>query len=114
VTVNKLLIALVGAAAFGVQEALTDGAVTTQEWVYLLALVLAAFGAWLVPNTPALDAAKTWVHALVQGVLVLQMALPSGVTAAELTSIVIMVLSTAGVYLVPNRPTLTGDPTTPA
>lgn len=101
-TVNKLVWALVGTVALGLQGALTDGSMSVEEWVTVVAAALAAFGTWLVPNTPALNTAKTWVNAVVLGAGVLVPLLAGGVTGQEVWTVVIAVLTAAGVYAVPN------------
>lgn len=101
-TVNKLLFALAGTIALGLQGALTDGVMTTGEWVTVVAALLAATGTWLVPNTPLLATAKTWVNALVIGSGVLVPLLTGGVSGHEVWTVVIAVLTAAGVYAVPN------------
>lgn len=104
-TVNKLLFALAGTIALGLQGALTDGVMTAEEWVTVGAALLAAVGTWLVPNTPALNTAKTWVNALVLGAGVLVPLLAGGVSGHEVWTVVIAVLTAAGVYAVPNSTT---------
>jgi positive regulator of sigma E activity len=101
-SVNKLLFALAGTLALGLQGALTDSVMTTEEWVTVGAALLAAFGTWLVPNTPVLATAKTWVNALVLGAGVLVPLLADGVSGHEVWTVVIAVLTAAGVYAVPN------------
>jgi hypothetical protein len=90
-TVNKLLFALAGTLALGLQGALTDGVMTPEEWVTVGAALLAAVGA------------KTWVNALVLGAGVLVPLLAGGVSGHEVWTVVIAVLTAAGVYVVPNR-----------
>jgi hypothetical protein len=102
-TVNKLIWALVGTVALGLQGALTDGSMSTEEWVTVGAAAFAALGTWLVPNTPTLAAAKTWVNALVLGAGVLVPLLAHGVTGQEVWTVVIAVLTAAGVYRLPNK-----------
>ena len=98
---SKLIWAIAGTAALGLQAALNDGSISTAEWVTVLAALLAAFGTWLTPNTPALSAAKTWVHALVLGAGVLVPLLTDGVSGQEWLTVVIAVLTSAGVYALP-------------
>lgn len=102
-TVNKLLWALVGTVALGLQGALTDGSMSVEEYVTVGAAGLAAVGTWLMPNTRALAAAKTWVNALVLGAGVLVPLLVGGVDGQEVWTVVIAVLTAAGVYAVPNK-----------
>lgn len=100
-TYSKLIAALVGALAFALHGALADDVMSLDDWVKTGALLLAAVGTWLVPNTPRLAAAKLWVSALVIGAGVLVPLLANGVTGQEWVQVVIAVLTAAGVYLVP-------------
>lgn len=102
-TINKLVTALVGALAFALYGALADDVMSVTDWVQTGALVLAAFGTWLVPNTARLAAAKLWVSALVVGSGVLVPLLVGGVSGQEWMQVLIAVLTAAGVYLVPNK-----------
>lgn len=106
-TVNKLIWALIGTAAFGLQTGLSDGRMDTIELVGFVGMLLATLGVWIVPNTSLLQAAKTWVTALVVGTGVLAPLLADGFQASsDLWPVVIGVLTAAGVYVVPNRPAL--------
>ena len=100
-TYSKLMWAVVGTIALGLQGALTDGAMTVEEWVTVAAAALAALGTWLVPNTSVLATAKTWVNAIVLGAGVLVPLLADGVSGTEVWTVVIAVLTAAGVYMVP-------------
>lgn len=100
---NKLVFAIVGAVAVAVQTALSaDGLMSTQDYVVVVAAALAAVGTWLVPNTPALETAKTWVNALVLAAGVAAPLVQDGLTGTEWTTVVIALLTAAGVYIVPN------------
>lgn len=101
-TYSKLIAALVGALAFGLHGALADDFMSLDDWVKTGALVLAAVGTWLMPNTPVLATAKLWVNALVVGAGVLVPLLADGVSGQEWVQVLIAVLTAAGVYLVPN------------
>lgn len=100
---TKLIWALAGTVALGLQGALSDGSMSVEEWVTVAAAALAALGTWLMPNTPLLTAAKTWVNALVLGAGVLVPLLTDGISGQEVWTVVIAVLTAAGVYAVPNR-----------
>lgn len=103
-TINKLIWALVGATAFGLQGGLSDGHLDTVELIGFVGMLLTALGTWIVPNTPVLEKAKTWVAALVVGTGVLVPHLVDGwQISADLWPVVIAVLTSAGVYVVPNR-----------
>lgn len=99
---SKLMWALLGTVALGLQAALSDNTMSTEDWVTVVAAALAALGTWLIPNTPVLAAAKTWVNALVLGAGVLIPLLPDGLNQHEVWTLVIAILTAAGVYLVPN------------
>jgi hypothetical protein len=99
----KLLWAVAGAVALAVKGALADDGMSLEDYVTVGAAGLAALGTWLVPNTPALATAKTWVNALVLGSGVLVPLLLDGVTAQEWVTVLISVLTAVGVYALPNR-----------
>lgn len=124
-SVNKLVWAVLGTIAFGLQGAFTEGGVDLGEWVTIAAAALAALATWLVPNTATLAAAKTWVNAIVLGAGVVVPLLSGGLSQQEIMVVIIAVLTAAGVYVVPNReraygqhsggdygggPTLAGNP----
>lgn len=99
----KLVWALAGTVALGLQTGLSDGVLSLEDGLLVGAAGLAAFGTWLVPNTPALVTAKLWVNAFVLGTGTLVTVLPDGVTGQEWMTVGIMVLTSAGVYFVPNK-----------
>ena len=104
-TIKKLLAAVVGAVAFGLQTALSDNLMTTAELIGFIAMLLTVVGTWIVPNTSVLQAAKTWLAALVVGSGVLVPAIADGwQTNADLWPVVIAVLTAAGVYVLPGAP----------
>jgi hypothetical protein len=108
----KLLWALAGTVALGMQTGLSDGVLSLEDGLLVGAAFLAAVGTWLVPNTPALVTAKLWVNAFVLGTGTLITVLPDGVTGQEWWTVGISVLVSAGVYAMPSRPTeyrLTSD-----
>lgn len=98
---KKLIVAIAGVVAFGLQGALTDNGLSLEEGIVLGAAVLNAFGTWLLPNTAALATAKTWVNALVLGAGAVIPLLPGGISSQEVWTIVIAVGTAAGVFLVP-------------
>lgn len=103
-TIKKLLVALLGAVIYGVQTALSDGHLSPEEIIGIVALALGAFGTWLVPNTTVLTAAKAWVNGLLAGIAVLVVAIPGGIDGSEWFTIAIAVLTTAGVLAAPGAP----------
>jgi hypothetical protein len=98
---RKLFWAIAGVIAFGLQGALTDGGLSIEEGIVLGAAVLNALGTWLIPNTPVLATAKTWVNALVLGAGAVIPLLPDGITSQEVWTIVIAVGTAAGVFAMP-------------
>jgi hypothetical protein len=104
-TIKKLLAALAGAVAYFLQTALSDNTMTTAELIGFIAMLFTVVGTWIVPNTSVLQAAKTWLAALVVGSGVLIPALVDGwQTNIDLWPVVISVLTAAGVYVLPGAP----------
>lgn len=101
-TIKKLIVAVVGALAFGLQGALSDNHLSTVELIGLIAMFLTALGTWIVPNTTVLTTAKTWLAALVVGAGVLVPAIADGWQFnTDFWPVVIGVLTAAGVYVAP-------------
>ncbi len=98
---SKLIAAIVGTVALAVQTALADGGLSTEDFVVIGSAALAAFGTWLVPNTPVLATAKLWVSALVLAAGVAVPLIQDGVTTTEWMTILIALLTAAGVYVAP-------------
>jgi len=103
--IRKLLWAIAGTLAYGLQAALSDDHLSTMEVTGLTGMVLAAFGTWLIPNTPLLAAAKTWVVALVIGTGVLEPLLADGLQVSDAWPTLIAILTAAGVYQMPKDST---------
>ena len=101
--VNKLLFALVGTVLVGLQTALSNDGFSLAEQIALGATLLAAIGTWIVPNTPALNTAKTWVNAVGTGTALLATLAGDGLVGQEWLTALLLVLTTAGVYVVPNK-----------
>lgn len=49
----KTIVAVVMAALVALQTALTDGGVSSQEWITIALAALGALGVWVVPNAAA-------------------------------------------------------------
>lgn len=102
-TYNKLLWALLGTIVLGLQTGLSDGVLSLEDGLLVGSAALAAVGTWLIPNTPVLATAKLWVNAFVLGTGTLLTVLPDGVTGQEWTTVVISVITAAGVWAVPMK-----------
>lgn len=100
----KLAWALIGGVALFLKSALGDG-MTDQEWLHVATIAVGIFGVWLIPNTSALAAAKTWVMALAAVLVVAETLLTGGITPAEWSDLLIVLLTAAGVL-----PTAGGAP----
>jgi hypothetical protein len=100
--VNKLIFGLIGAALVALQTGLSDGFSLTEQ-IALGATLLGVLGAWLVPNTPALNTAKTWVVAVGTATALLATLAGDGLTGQDWLTALLLVLTTAGVYAVPNK-----------
>lgn len=99
---TKLIWSILGTVALTLKTGLSDGGFDLTEQIALGALVLGTIGTWLIPNTPVLNAAKTWVNALSTGTALLATLVSGGLTGSEWLDVVILVLTTAGVYTFPN------------
>lgn len=97
----KLIWAVAGAVALAVKGALVDDGMSVEDYVVVGSAGLAAVGTWLVPNTSVLAAAKLWVNSIVLGAGVLVPLLAGGVTGEEWMTVLIAVLTAAGVYFAP-------------
>jgi hypothetical protein len=100
----KLLWAVVGAVALTVQTGIAGDGWTTAEKIAVVAAALGVFGVWLIPNTEVLRTAKAWVNGLLAGLAILVVALDGGVDGAEWATVIIAVLTTAGVAGLPGAP----------
>jgi hypothetical protein len=100
----KLVWAVAGAVALAVQTGVVGDGWTAAEKIVVVSAALGAFGTWLVPNTDVVRTAKAWVNALLAGLAVLTTVLDGGVTGAEWATVVIAVLTTAGVAGLPGAP----------
>jgi hypothetical protein len=100
---NKLIFGLIGAALVALQTGLSNG-FSLAEQVALGGTLLGVLGAWIVPNTPALNTAKTWVVAVGTGTALLATVAGDGLQGQEWLTALLLVLTTAGVYVVPNKP----------
>ena len=98
----KLVWALAGTVALGLQTGLTDGALSLEDMLLVGSAGLAAVGTWIMPNTSLLATAKLWVNAFVLGTGTLITVLPDGVTGQEWMTCLISVLTAAGVYAMPS------------
>jgi hypothetical protein len=105
--IAKLLWSILGTGLFFLQTSLSDNDFSPFEQVSLGSLVLGTIATWLVPNTPALTTAKTWVNAASVGTALLATLLGGGLTGQEWMSVLILVLTTAGVYTIPNKSNVT-------
>lgn len=101
--VNKLLWSILGTILLGIQTGLSDGDWSLVEQIALGGVALGTLGTWLIPNTPLLSTAKTWVNAFSVGTALLAVAADNGIDGQEWLTAVILVLTTAGVYAIPNK-----------
>lgn len=111
-SVAKFVWALVGTVALALQTFLNDGTLSTVETLELVSLGIGTLLTYLVPNTPLLATAKTWVAAAGAGLTILIAALPDGISNTEIWQVVIAVLVAAGVYTIPNSNSVTRHPIT--
>ncbi|UDL15952.1 membrane protein [Microbacterium phage Pumpernickel] len=86
--------------------ALTDNALSTEEILNLVVIVLGAVGVYLVPNFPEGFAkiAKTGIAFLTAGVVAALSFLTGGIEVTEWLQIIIAAFAAVGVYIIPNGP----------
>lgn len=54
----KTVVAVATAALVSAQSAVSDGVVTTSEWINITLVAIGAFGVWFVENAPSTDAGR--------------------------------------------------------
>lgn len=98
----KFVAALIGAVAMALVSVLTDGRVTSEEWVQVAIAAVTALSVWVAANVPSMPAAKSVVAALLAVLNLLVAYITNGVSAQEWANLVVAALTAAGVYVVPN------------
>ncbi|MGA8113180.1 MAG: hypothetical protein WCA46_05930 [Actinocatenispora sp.] len=99
----KFLVAVAAAVATVLVSALSDGHVSTVEWIQVAISVTTAVGVWATANVPTLTWAKAAVAAVLTVLNLLVTYISGGVTGPEWLNIGLAVLGTLGVYAVPNK-----------
>lgn len=86
--------------------ALSDNALSGEEMLNLIVVVLGAIGVYLVPNFPEGVAkyAKTGIAFLTAGVVAALSFYTGGIVTTEWLQIIIAAFTAIGVYIVPNGP----------
>lgn len=102
-SIAKLVAALVGGVVMTVAAVVSDGHVTSVEWVQLAIAATTAAGVWLAGHTPAgLVWPKTAVAVVLAVLNGLVTALAAGpVTPAEWVNLLVAALTVAGVAVAP-------------
>lgn len=100
---KKLLWAILGPVVLFLKDALSGGSTLSMpEAITVGALALGALGTWIIPNTPLLYTAKTWVNAVGAGSALLAILATDGLVGDDWLDALIVVLTTAGVLVIPN------------
>jgi len=100
----KAFVAVVMAALVTYQTLATDG-VSVQDWCSVAVAVIGAVGVYLIPNTPALDWAKTAVAVLLAGAqAAVQVSGDGVISGSEWLTVAIAAIGVVSVYVAPNRP----------
>lgn len=86
--------------------ALSDNALSVDEVLNLVVIVLGAIGVYLIPNFPegAAKVAKTGVAFLTAAVVAALSFLTGGIEITEWIQIVLAAFAAVGVYIIPNGP----------
>jgi hypothetical protein len=102
----KSIVYIALAAVTFLVTALTDNALSTEEIINLVIIVLGAIGVYAVPNFPegVAKVAKTVIAFLTAGTVALASFLTGGVTISEWMQIIIAAFTAIGVYIIPNEP----------
>lgn len=100
----KALVAVLMAGLVSYQTLATDG-VSVQDWCSIAVAVIGAVGVYLIPNTPALDWAKTGVAVLLAGAqAAVQVSGDGVISGTEWLTVAIAAVGVVSVYVAPNRP----------
>jgi energy-converting hydrogenase Eha subunit B len=100
---GKLMWAIIGAVAYFLQAALRDG-MTGEEWIGTAIAAVNAVVVWMAPDMSIAPWVKSWIGALLAGLLVAETAVVGGFTTDEWFGIIIAILTAAGVVADPRRP----------
>lgn len=103
---GKSIVYIALAAVAFLTTALTDNALSVEEILNLVVVVLGAIGVYWVPNAPENLAkyAKTGVAFLTAAVVAALSFLTDGITTSEWLQIVVAAFAAVGVFIVPNEP----------
>ena len=100
---TKALAAALATVISGVVGYLTDGQVTTVEWINVALLGAGSLAVFTAPNVPGAVYTKS-ILAVITAVLTLLVSLiTDGITVAEWLQLAVAALGALGVYAVPNR-----------
>lgn len=101
---SKFATAVLFTALYGVSEFLTDGNMSTTDWIQFIEMVGVSAAVAIVPNTPWLAKAKTWVAGLpiLTGVIALQIA-DGWQWHLDAAPIALAAGAVVGVWAVPNK-----------
>lgn len=91
------------AALLALYDALSDGSVTSVEWVGLVVAGATAAGVWLRQNASANLAAKAVVAVVGTTAAFALTTIADGLSAQDWTQLLILAIGSVGVYAVPNR-----------
>lgn len=100
----KAALAVVATIASAIVAAMTDGGVTTAEWINVAIGGVGAASVFAAPNVPGARYSKAILAALAAVLTFLVSAVAGGVSPAEWLQILVVALGALGVYAVPNRP----------
>jgi hypothetical protein len=103
---SKAITYIAMAALTFLVTALSDNALSTEEILNLVVIVLGAIGVYLIPNFPdgVAKVAKTGVAFFTAAVVAALSFLTGGIEVTEWIQIVLAAFAAVGVYIVPNGP----------
>lgn len=92
---------IVMAILTGIQSAMADNHIDSQEWVLVFLGVLMAFNVWATANLPQYKYMKTYVAAAITVGGALYTFIIGGLSTPEIVNLIILALSAIGVAAVP-------------
>lgn len=102
-TYAKALAALLATILSGVVAAMTDGHVTTSEWINVAIAGVGVAAVWAGPNVPGARYTKAILAVLTAALTFLASAISDGVTTAEWLQVALAALAALGVWATPNK-----------
>jgi phosphate/sulfate permease len=106
----KSLLAVLVTVISAVVAAMTDNAVSTTEWINVAIAGVGAAAVFAAPNVPGSRYTKAVLAVLTAVLTFIVTVVTDGITTAEWLQVLVIAAGAIGVYAVPNKPTVIGQP----